>query len=88
VLTRTHFAEFEDAFGDDPLGSAKSLAKRKDTGEASRFRRFTRNWIAERGDSLDIAWLKDESQGDCGTAHLPKAGSVKRGNRRTRAARQ
>ena len=60
VLTRAHFAEFEAAFGDDPLGSAKSLAHCKDTGEAGRFRRFTRDWIAERGDSLDIAWLKDE----------------------------
>ena len=63
VLTRAHFAEFEAAFGDDPLGSARSLAQRKDTGEAGRFRRFTRDWIAERGDSLDIAWLKDESEG-------------------------
>ena len=63
VLTRKHFTEFEAAFGDDPLGSAKSLAKRKDTGEAGRFRRFTRDWIAERSDNLDIAWLKDESEG-------------------------
>ena len=29
-----------------------------------RFRRFTREWIAERGDSLDISWLKDESAGN------------------------
>ena len=26
-----------------------------------RFRKFTREWIAERGDSLDISWLKDDS---------------------------
>src|SRR5947209_617995 len=32
VLTHQHFAEFETAFGDDPLGSARSLAQRKDTG--------------------------------------------------------
>jgi type I restriction enzyme M protein len=63
VLTREHFTEFETAFGDDPLGSAKSLSQRKDTGEPGRFRRFTRDWIAQRGDSLDIAWLKDESEG-------------------------
>ena len=61
-FTREHFAEFEAAFGDDPLGKPKSLAKRKDTGENGRFRRFTREWIAERGDSLDIAWLRDESE--------------------------
>jgi hypothetical protein len=28
-----------------------------DTGDQGRFRRFTRAWIAERGDSLDISWL-------------------------------
>src|SRR5215470_1051689 len=63
VLTRAHFADFETAFGDDPLGSARSLTRRKDTGEAGRFRCFTRDSIAERGDSLDITWLKDEGAG-------------------------
>lgn len=62
-LTREHFAEFEAAFGSDPLGGAKSLAKRKDTGEDGRFRKFSREWISERGESLDIAWLKDTSDG-------------------------
>jgi len=70
VLTRAYFAAFEAAFGDDPLGGPESLAKRQDTGEAGRFRRFTREQIAERGDSLDIAWLKDED-GDNGDA-LPE----------------
>ncbi|MBD2513853.1 N-6 DNA methylase [Nostoc sp. FACHB-973] len=65
-LTRKHFAEFEVAFGDDPLGSPTSLAKRVDTGNNGRFRRFTRDWIAERDDNLDIAWLKDDSQDDNG----------------------
>ena len=63
LLTREHFTEFEGAFGEDPLGSPKSLAKRKETGEKGRFRKFTREWIAARGESLDIAWLKDESEG-------------------------
>jgi type I restriction enzyme M protein len=61
MLTRAHFAEFEAAFGDDPLGLPESLARRVDTGETGRFRRFSREWIAERGESLDIAWLKDDS---------------------------
>jgi len=64
VLTREHFAEFEGAFGSDPLGGPKSLAKRKDTGEDGRFRRFTRAAIAERGESLDIAWLRDDIDAD------------------------
>src|SRR5262249_19026370 len=74
VLTRAHFAEFEAAFGDDPLGSARSLVQRKDTGETGRFRRFTRDWIAERGDNLDIAWLKDESEGT--TDELPEPAAL------------
>jgi type I restriction enzyme M protein len=60
-LTRDHFAEFEKAFGKDPLGSPAALKKRQDTGETGRFRKFTRDWIAQRDDSLDIAWLKDDS---------------------------
>ena len=61
MLTHATFAEFEAAFGDDPLGSPESLAKRVDTGEQGRFRKFSRDWITERGDSLDISWLKDDS---------------------------
>ncbi len=58
VLTRETFAEFEKAFGNKPDGSAT----RKDTGAEGRFRKFTREDIAKaRGDSLDIAWLRDES---------------------------
>src|SRR5262249_19755414 len=60
-LTHTHFVGFEAIFGDDPLGRPESLAKRTDTGETGRFRRFAREWIAARGDSLDIIWLKGES---------------------------
>lgn len=65
-LTRAHFSDFEAAFGADPNG----LSERTDQGEAGRFRRFTREWIRERGDSLDIAWLKDESAEDA--ADLPE----------------
>ena len=69
-LTRPHFAEFEAAFGNDPLGRPASLAKRQDTGEQGRFRRFTRDWIAERNENLDIAWLRDESEN--GGEELPE----------------
>jgi type I restriction enzyme M protein len=54
-LTEAHFKEFEGAFGDDPHGRAD----RKDEGEEGRFRRFTRDEIAARGDNLDITWLRD-----------------------------
>jgi type I restriction enzyme M protein len=60
-LKREYFKEFEEAFGKDPVGSKKALSKRKEEGETGRFRKFSRDWIAERGDSLDISWLKDDS---------------------------
>lgn len=56
-LTGKHFADFETAYGKDPLGKAK----RKDQGEAGRFRSFTRDQLRERGDNLDISWLRDET---------------------------
>ncbi|MCC7020168.1 MAG: N-6 DNA methylase [Ardenticatenales bacterium] len=72
-LTREHFVEFEAAFGDDPLGGATSLKGRVDTGESGRFRRYDRASIAERGDNLDIAWLKDDSDGDADELREPAA---------------
>ena len=65
-FTRAHFAEFEKAYGEDPLGKSK----RKDLGETGRFRKFTREEIAKRGDNLDITWLKDDSVTD--HADLPE----------------
>lgn len=55
-FTREHFAQFEKAFGDDPLGKSK----RKDEGEEGRFRKFSREDITKRGENLDISWLKDD----------------------------
>jgi type I restriction enzyme M protein len=76
ILSREHFKEFETAFGKDSLGNPRSLAKRQDTGEGGRFRKFTREWIAERGESLDIAWLRDESDGN--NDNLPEPGVLAR----------
>jgi type I restriction enzyme M protein len=57
LLTVADFAEFETAFGDDPLGKAPRI----DRGEEGRFRCFTREQIADRNDNLDISWLRDTS---------------------------
>jgi type I restriction enzyme M protein len=59
-LTREHFADFEKAFGEDALGKSS----REDLGEKGRFRRFTREEIAEGGDNLDKSWLRDEGSDD------------------------
>ena len=54
-LTVADFADFEAAYGCDPNGGAE----RKDQGEVSRWRKFTREAITARNDNLDIAWLRD-----------------------------
>ena len=56
-LTHQHFVDFEKAYGSDSLGKSK----RKDQGDEGRFRCFTREQIAARGDNLDISWLRDEN---------------------------
>ena len=56
-LTREHFKEFEQCYGNDPNGGSK----RVDQGEEGRFRCFSREDIAKRGENLDISWLRDES---------------------------
>ncbi|MCB1933640.1 MAG: N-6 DNA methylase [Candidatus Accumulibacter sp.] len=65
-FTRAHFADFEAAYGPDPLGQSP----RTDTGDTGRFRAFSRDAIKQRADSLDIAWLKDDSAEDA--ADLPE----------------
>jgi type I restriction enzyme M protein len=67
-LTRGHFAEFEKSFGSKPEGTSK----RQDTGEGGRFRKFSREQIRARGDSLDIAWLKDDSEAAAGELPPPE----------------
>ncbi|MBX3627818.1 MAG: N-6 DNA methylase [Rhizobacter sp.] len=53
--------KFEDVFGPDPQGGPEALARRVDSGDTGRWRKFTRQQIADRGDNLDLAWLKDDN---------------------------
>lgn len=54
-LRAEDFSSFEAAFGDDPRG----MAKRRDNGESSRWRSFSRQTIADRLDNLNLGWLSD-----------------------------
>jgi type I restriction enzyme M protein len=69
-LTHAHFAEFEKAFGKKSDGTSK----RKDQGKAGRFRCYERAVIGERGNNLDISWLKDDDA--TGTDELPEPGEI------------
>jgi hypothetical protein len=48
VLARQHFAEFEKAFGNDPLGSLTSLKKRKATGITQELKSAIKCWCYEQ----------------------------------------
>lgn len=54
-LAVADFAEFEAAYGEDADGGSE----RQEQGEDGRWRRFSREAIADRRDNLDIAWLRD-----------------------------
>lgn len=56
-LTLDHFAEFQKVYGKKSDGTSK----RTDQGEEGRLRAFTREFIAERNENLDLSWLKDEN---------------------------
>jgi type I restriction enzyme M protein len=67
-LTRDYFKKFEKAYGPDPLGTSK----RTDEGGTGRFRCYTREFIKERGENLDISWLKDDDATDHTDLPTPK----------------
>jgi len=76
-FTEQHLKPFEAVYGDDPAGTGArsegewSLTDGEQSAETSRWRCFTREWIAEqKGDSLDISWLKDKDSIDA--ADLPE----------------
>jgi len=57
-LTDDHFKDFETAFGSDPHGAERG----EDQGEDGRWRCFSREEIAARGDNLDISWLREAEE--------------------------
>ncbi len=60
-------ADFEALFGDDPNGQGS----RTDQGEEGRWRRYSREAIHQRGEDLDITWLRPE--GPAGDEELDPA---------------
>jgi type I restriction enzyme M protein len=78
-FTEDHLKPFEAVYGDKSDGSSPrtegewsfSDAEKTQNAETSRWRCFSRDYIRDqKGDSLDISWLKDDSSVDAST--LPK----------------
>ncbi len=70
AFTRDYFQDFIQCFGNDKDGNAKREELEDEVDKQSRWRAFSREAIAERGDSLDISWIKDEDIVDA--ADLPE----------------
>jgi type I restriction enzyme M protein len=82
-FTHKYLESFEQAYGDDANGQSPREegvynilgcttevdASSEQTLENARWRKFTREFIKDKGDSLDITWLKDNSITDA--ANLP-----------------
>ncbi|OZY59787.1 SAM-dependent methyltransferase [Pseudomonas lundensis] len=68
----SHLKAFEDAYGEDSNGNSSRAENVEGIGELSRFRVFTREQIKERGDSLDISWLKDTDSLDAKDLPAPE----------------
>ena len=74
-LTHQHFAEFEKCYGKKSDGTSKRTEKTAEgSGEESRFRKYSRAQITERGDNLDISWLKDDDASSA--ADLPEPDEI------------
>ena len=78
-FNETHLKPFEALYGEDLNGTSARTegdwsftdAGTEQTGDHSRWRQFSREYIAEtKGDSLDISWLKDSDSVDA--ADLPE----------------
>lgn len=65
-LTADYFADFVRCYG------PRSTPRPGDRQESERFRRFTRQEIADRDDNLDLFWLRDESLDDPGAMPEPE----------------
>jgi len=75
VLTENHFEEFYQAVGDDLTivdenARQAFVSNHKNKADGCRLRCFTREEIAAKEDSLDLAWIRDDSTEDAST--LPK----------------
>jgi len=67
-LKAAHFDEFIDCYGK----KANGRSKRTDQGETGRWRCLSRDWIRDKKqDSLDIAWLRDDSLEDADSLPEP-----------------
>lgn len=68
-----HLKAFEEAYGEDANGGSPRSENVEGIGEESRFRVFTRDYIRnEKGDALDISWMKAADSLDANDLPAPE----------------
>tara|TARA_R110002072_G_scaffold187924_2_gene344713 strand:- start:392 stop:1915 length:1524 start_codon:yes stop_codon:yes gene_type:complete len=70
AFTKDYFMDFIKCYGKDKNGTSKRKEMADTADSQTRWRVFDRGEIAERGDSLDISWIKDDDVVD--SADLPE----------------
>ena len=83
-FTEQYLEAFEQAYGDDKQGqsarvagvynihgSTSNLSEEQQVVENARWRKFTREDISNKDDSLDISWLKDNTITDAASLPAP-----------------
>ena len=92
-----HLTAFEAVYGEKPDGTdprksgdwSFTSGAAPQTEENSRWRCFTRAWIAEqKGDSLDISWIRDETSVDAATLPEPEVLAAEAMSELTEALRE
>jgi type I restriction enzyme M protein len=78
-FTKAHLAPFEAVYGELAKGNSErsegdwALTEGEQTPENNRWRQFSREWIrTEKGDSLDISWIRDNNSVDAADLPAPE----------------
>lgn len=72
-FTRSYFNEFIKCFGSNKNGESKRKEIADTQEEQGRWKVFGRKAVAERGESLDISWIKDADVVDAADMPEPEA---------------
>lgn len=72
-FTKSYFEEFIKRFGKDKNGTSRRKEIEDTDEKQGRWKVYTRQQVTDRGDSLDISWIKDEDVVDAADLPEPEA---------------
>ena len=72
-FTKSYFEEFMKSFGKDKYGTSRRKEIEDTEEQQGRWKLYSRQQVTDRGDSLDISWIKDEDVVDAADLPEPEA---------------